>query len=120
MDTNNHVIQLCMAGARAEFERRTDEARLLYQKAWDARTNDYEACIAAHYVARFQDSPTERLRWDQAALDFALAVGDERVADFFPSLYLNVGRSHEALGHQLEAEKYFALAAALGVTHQPD
>jgi hypothetical protein len=120
MDLTNPVIQLCMGGSRAEFEHRFEDARALYQQAWEARTDDYEACIAAHYVARFQPTPEESLRWNQLALDHAEAVHDERVTDFYPSLYLNLGRTHETLGNQAEAQKYYNLAADLGFIHQPE
>ena len=82
--------------------------------------DDYDACIAAHYVARFQETPEETLRWNQIALDHANAVHDEKVKDFYPSLYLNLGQSYEALGNQFLAQKYYQLAADLGVPHQPD
>jgi len=120
MDITNPVIQLCMAGTRAEFEHRIEDARVLYQQAWDVSMDDYDACIAAHYVARFQDSAEESLRWNQVALKHAHAVNDERVKDFYPSLYLNLGRSYELVGDQAEAQKYYELAAELGVIHQPD
>ena len=120
MDTNNPVIQLCMSGTRAEFEHRIDDARALYQQAWDAHTDDYDACIAAHYVARFQDSAEESLRWNQFALQHAEAVNDERVKEFYPSLYLSLGRSYEVTGNQTQAQHYYDLAAELGVVHQPD
>jgi len=107
-----------MEGTRAEFERRLEDARAFYQQAWEARTNDYEACIAAHYVARFQDSPEETLRWNQVALDHANGVKDGSVREFYPSLYLNMGQSYEALGDMPNAEKYYGLAADLGVVHQ--
>jgi hypothetical protein len=120
MDLSNPIIQLCMAGTRAEFEHRLTDASVLYQQAWEVRTDDYEACIAAHYVARFQDSAEESLRWNQMALEHADAVKDERVKDFYPSLYLNLGRSYELVGNPSEAQKYYELAAELGVIHQPD
>ena len=120
MDTNNPVIQLCMEGTRAEFEHRPEDACLLYQQAWEARTDDYDACIAAHYLARFQDSAEESLRWNQLALNHANAVDDERVKDFYPSLYLSLGRSYELVGNQREAQRNYALAAELGVIHQED
>ena len=120
MDPSNPVIQLCMAGSRAEFERRFEDARLLYQQALDDHTNDYEACIAAHYMARFQASPVETLRWNQIALKHANAVNAESVRDFYPSLYLNLGRSYELAGNLVEAQKYYDLAAKLGAIHQPD
>jgi len=120
MDTNNPVIQLCIEGAHAEFEHRVEDARLLYQQAWDSHADDYEACVAAHYVARSQDSAEESLRWNQLALSHANSVNDERVKDFYPSLYLNLGRSLELVGDQDEARRYYELAATLGVIHQPD
>jgi tetratricopeptide (TPR) repeat protein len=120
MDTNNPVIQLCMEGTRAEFEHRPEDARALYQQAWEARTDDYDACIAAHYVARFQQSPEETLQWNQMALEHANAIHDERVKEFYPSLYLNLGQSHEILGNQAEAQRYYNLAADLGFVHQQD
>lgn len=120
MDTTNPVIQLCMAGTRAEFEHRLEEARQLYLQAWEARTDDYDSCIAAHYVARFQDTAEASLRWNQLALEHAQAVGDERVRDFYPSLYLNLGKSFETLDNPLEAQRYYDLAADLGVVHQAD
>jgi hypothetical protein len=83
MDTNNPVIQLCMEGTRAEFEHRLEEAHALYQQAWEARMDDYDACIAAHYIARFQEGPEESLRWNQIALYHADAITDDRAKDFY-------------------------------------
>jgi hypothetical protein len=120
MDLNNPVIQLCMEGSRAEFEHRIEDVRVHYQQAWEACTDDYEACIAAHYVARFQASPEESLHWNQLALEHANAVIDERVKNFYPSLYLNLGQAYENLGNQAEAQRYYNLAADLGFIHQPD
>jgi len=107
-----------MEGTRAEFEHRPEDARAFYQQAWDARTNDYEACVAAHYVARFQNSPEDTLHWNRVALDHANGVKDGSVQEFYPSLYLNMGQSYETLEDMLNAEKYYGLAAELGVIHQ--
>jgi hypothetical protein len=120
MDTKNPVIQLCMEGSRAEFEHRIKNARALYQQAWEARKDDYDACIAAHYVARFQETPEETLHWNQVALGHANAVQDESVKEFYSSLYVNLGHSYEALGDQVNAQKYYQLAAGLGLMHLPD
>lgn len=117
MDAENQIMKLCLEGTRAEFEKRFDDARALYWQAWQAVTNDYEACIAAHYVARFQPTPQDTLRWNQEALDRADAVGDNRVASFYPSLYVNLGHAHEALGNQAQAAHYYKLAAELGLRH---
>jgi tetratricopeptide (TPR) repeat protein len=120
MDLNNMIIRFCLEGTQAEFEGRNEDACELYWRAWEAVTDDYEACIAAHYVARCQDSPEEIFHWNQEALERANAVDEERVKDFYPSLYLNLGHSYELLGNQVEAEKYYSQAAELGAHHQPD
>ncbi|MBN1658257.1 MAG: hypothetical protein JXA93_07650 [Anaerolineae bacterium] len=120
MDVENPVIRLCLAGSRAEFEGKITEAHRLYLQAWDIAGDDYEACIAAHYVARHQTSGEEILHWNQEALARAQAVSDERVESFYPSLYLNMGRSYELLGNQEEAQRYYALAAELGFHHQAE
>ena len=115
MDLNNPVIRLCIAGTRSEFEGRKDDACEFYRQAWEAASDDYEACIAAHYMARCQDSPEDTLRGNQQALERADAVKGEQIKDFYPSLYLNMGRSYELLGDQTEAKKYYNRAAELGV-----
>jgi len=120
VDVNNPVVMLCAEGTRAEFEGRTEDARTLFFQAWEAACDNYEACIAAHYMARYQDSPQATLHWNQEALSRANAVGDERVRDFYPSLYVNLGHSYEMLGNLTEAKKYFKLAADLGLIHQVD
>ena len=119
MDTDNPVIQLCIQGTQAELEGRIEAAQLVYQQAWDTAQNDYEACIAAHYVARFQATPEQTLRWNLEALEYANQVNDDRVKEFYPSLYLNLGHSFELVGNQVEAQRYFDLAAQLGFPHQP-
>jgi tetratricopeptide (TPR) repeat protein len=118
IDTSNPVVQLCMQGTRAEFQHDIDQARAYYQQAWDARGNDYDACIAAHYLARVQKTPEDTLHWNQAALNHADAVMDDSVKQFYPSLYLNMGSSYEALEDTVNAEKFYSLAAELGVVHQ--
>jgi tetratricopeptide (TPR) repeat protein len=117
MDINNPVVKLCTAGAQAEMAGNIAEARTCYQQAWAAATDDYEACIAAHYVARHQP-PEEAFRWNQLALDRADAVPDARVQPFYGSLYVNMGYSYEQMGNQAAAEHYYALAATFGVVHQ--
>lgn len=120
MDVNRPVVKLCIKGTQAEFRGQMDLARELYQQAWDAAQDEYDACVAAHYLARCQDNLTEKLRWNQIALEKANAVADDRAREFYPSLYLNMGQSHELLGNCPEAARYYELAARLGFPHQPD
>lgn len=119
MDTNNPTIQLCLAGNRAEFEGKIDDARNLFWQAWETANDDYEACIAAHYVARHQN-PQDTLHWNLVALAHAQASNDERIQSFYPSLYVNLGHAYEQLGQQAQAAHYYQLAADLGLVHQKE
>ncbi len=118
MDLDNPVIKLCIEGTQAEFEGRPEDARTCYWQAWEARKNDFDACVAAHYVARFQKTPEDTFRWNQEALNRANLLMDDSVKEFFPSLYLNMGRSYEMLGNETEARRFYDLAAGLGYLHQ--
>jgi predicted negative regulator of RcsB-dependent stress response len=111
MDPNNPIVKLCAQGMEAEMKGSHDEARLLFVQAWDQSTDDYEASIAAHYLARHQP-PEDTLRWNQESLDRANSINDERVQDFFPSLYLNMGKAHEDLGDRQQARTFYELASA--------
>jgi len=119
MDLSNPVIQLCMTGTRAEFEKRPADALRCYQEAWDLCQTAVDTCIAAHYVARLQPSIEDELRWNQIALEAARTAGEEQTLEFLPSLYLSLGNSYEKSGNEIKAQKYYALSAALGVPHQP-
>lgn len=110
MDAENPVVKLCVAGMQAESEGHYAEARALFMRAWAARRDAYDACIAAHYVARHQEDPHDTLHWNQQALDHAEQVSDERERDFYPSLYLNLGHAHELVGALDEARRYYTLA----------
>ncbi|MCY1043758.1 hypothetical protein OV208_20735 [Corallococcus sp. bb12-1] len=98
MDPENPVVKLCGQGMQAEAAHRHEEARECFQRAWDAARDDYEACIAAHYLARHQPTPEDTRHWNQVSLDRAHSVDDDRVRPFFASLHLNLGRCAEDRG----------------------
>jgi tetratricopeptide (TPR) repeat protein len=112
MDANNPVVRLCAEGMQLEKAGRREQAALIFARAWQQSTDDFEKCIAAHYVARVQSTPAENLRWNLESLEHADALDDERVLGFYPSLYLNIGWAHEDLGDRDEARKYYELAAS--------
>jgi len=111
MDPNNPVVKLCVAGMEAEGAGQIATAQALFLQAWAARQNDYDACIAAHYVARHRP-PEEMRHWNQVALDHADRADATLMGGFYPSLYLNMGWSHEQLGDLAEAGHYYDLATA--------
>lgn len=112
VDLDNQVFKLCQDGMRAEVEGRPAEARALFLEAWEKRGDDVEACVAAHYLARCQDDPADVLLWNREALRHADAVGDDRVAAFYPSLHVGVAMACERLGDLDGARAAFAQAEA--------
>lgn len=112
MDGENPVVKLCAEGMSLEAQGHSAEAAKVFAQAWQIATDDFEASIAAHYVARHQKSPAEALHWNQISLDRANLVSEERVRGFYPSLYLNMGKSHEDLNHLEDAHHFYKLAEA--------
>jgi hypothetical protein len=117
-DPENKIVQLCAKGMNAEAAGRTEEARLLFQEAWDGSTNDFEAFTAAHFLARQQEDPGETLRWNLESLRRAEKISEEDMQSHFPSLYLNVAKSYEVLDKMKDAQHYYGLAADQAV-HLP-
>ncbi len=111
MDLDNPVVRLCGEGMRAEVEGRPDDARALFTQAWEQASDDYEACVAAHYLARHQPTVADRLYWNRVCLQRADAVGDERVAAFYPSLHVALAHCHRELGNIDAAARHFRHAA---------
>ena len=100
MDVTNRVIALCAAGM--DVEGTPDEARRLFEQAWALRSDDYDASVAAHFLARHQPTPEDTLRWNSLAVQHALAVPDGRANDLMASLYLNLADSYATVGRREE------------------
>jgi tetratricopeptide (TPR) repeat protein len=110
IDPDNPVVKLCAEGMQAESSGRLDEARERYEQAWTEHSNDYEACIAAHYLARHQSSVEAELEWNRVALAKAARVDADLVSGFYASLYLNLGHSCEKTGDMDAARENLRLA----------
>jgi hypothetical protein len=109
-DPENKIVKLCAEGMEMEAKQKTNEAKSFFLKAWNEATNDFEKFIAAHYVARHQDSIEEKLKWDEIALSFALRVEDNSMKTNFPSLYLNIAKCFEDLKDFTNALKNYQSA----------
>ena len=110
IDPTNPVVALCAAGMAIEGD--TDAARVLFEQAWDARTDDYDASIAAHFIARHLPNEAERLRWNRRAAEHAERVEDGRARSLMASLYLNLAESLRLTGDRTAAGQTGALARA--------
>lgn len=111
IDSGNPIVLLCAAGMEAEA-RDHGEAKALFERAWRESTTAYEACIAAHYLARHQPTPVATLEWNRIALERAWACDRDRVAGFLPSLELCLGAAYEAIGELTAARAHFEAARA--------
>ncbi len=108
IDPTNPVVALCAEGMAAEGT--PAEARRLFERAWEARRDDYDAAIAAHFLARHQPNAADTLHWNALAVRHAEAVPGGRAAGFLASLYLNLGDAHASAGD------HGAAAAAVAAT----
>ncbi len=116
MDPENTVVKLCVQGMEEEGKGNNEQASSLFAQAWAESRNDFERCIAAHYVARHQATAEQTLNWNQQAMHCAHRVCDGSADQFFASLYLNLGKSYEEIGNgERAAELYRCAAARLGV-----
>ena len=71
-DPHNTIVKLCSEGMNLEGQGKKDEALKIFMQAWDEAKDNLEKFISAHYVARHQQNPSEKLKWDETALGFAL------------------------------------------------
>ena len=109
IDPANPVVALCAAGM--ERDGVPEEALSFFQQAWAARRDDYDAAIAAHYLARHQPSPDATHQWNALAVAHAERVPRDQISELLPSLYLNLASSLAALGQPGEARRALDLAA---------
>jgi tetratricopeptide (TPR) repeat protein len=109
---NNNVVKLCLQGIGMEEKGKPEEASKLFFQAWNEATNDFEKFISAHYVARHQKNVSDKLKWLETALQFALKINNDTVKSTFPSLYSNIAKCYEDLSDPDKARKNYELAAS--------
>ena len=88
----------------------TVKAKTLFEMAWKEAGTEFEKFTAAHFVARQQEDITEKLKWDETALDMAIKVNDEGMKPSYPSLYLNIGKCLEDLNDPIKAGEFYMKA----------
>ncbi|PWG80554.1 NAD(+)--rifampin ADP-ribosyltransferase [Pararcticibacter amylolyticus] len=108
----NIVIQLCLQGMKLEENNEPGKAGTIFLQAWNAASNDFEKFIASWYVARHQPNSTEKLKWYESALQFALKVNNDAVKAALPSLYSNIAGCYEELGDNDHAKRQRELSLA--------
>ncbi len=107
---DNNIVKLCVQGIDMEEKGKPQEAGRLFLQAWNEATNDFEKFTAAHFVARHQKNVSDKLKWLETALQFALKINNDSVKGAFPSLYSNIARCYEDLSDPDNAKKSYELA----------
>jgi hypothetical protein len=108
----NHIVQLCIQGMDMETKEKPEEAGRLFLQAWNEATTDFEKFLAAHHVARQQKNVSDKLKWLETTLQFALKVNNPAVNGALPSLYANLAKSYEDLGDRENAKRNYDLASS--------
>ena len=114
---SNPVVKLCLQGMAMEELGKPEEASQLFLKAWNEATDDFEKFTAAYYVARHQQNVSDRLKWYEITLQYALQLNDDAVKAAFPSLYTHIAQCYEELGGIGDAKKNHELA--ISFPHNP-
>ena len=109
IDGDSPVARLCAAGMDVDGD--ASAAHALFMQAWQSRRDDFDASIAAHFVARHQPTAERTLYWNQLAVEHAMSLTDGRADALLASLYLNLGESLRLAGRLPEA----VAAAARGL-----
>jgi hypothetical protein len=108
----NPLIQRCVQGIAMEGQGKPEEAGKLFLQAWNEATNDFEKFLTAHFVARHQNNVSDKLKWLETALQFALKTNSDSVKAAFPILYSDIAKYYDDLNDPGNAKKHQDLAAS--------
>ena len=108
-DINNDIVRFCAEGMELEGQGKTIGASELFNRAWVTAVTDFEKLIAAHYVARHQQTTLEKLKWDKQALTLAPKINNSDTKGLIPSLYLNIAKCYEDLKDIKQAAENYHL-----------
>src|SRR5690348_6284045 len=106
----NGIVKLCLQSMESEAKGKVEEATSIALQAWNEATNDFEKFLAAHFLARYEKSIPEKLKWLETALQYASNVDDDTVKSAFPSLYSKIASCYEDLGDVDNAKKNYELS----------
>lgn len=101
---NNTIVKMCIQGMDSEEKGKPEEAGRLFLQAWNEATVDFEKFLAAYYLARYQKDVSDKLKWLDTALRFALNVDNDTVKSAYSSLYLDIAGCYKKLGDSLNAQ----------------
>lgn len=107
---DNAIVKHCLQGMALEDSGNPEAALYQFLQAWQDARHDFEKFIAAHFVARLQGDPTDKLDWLETTLQFALKMNDDTARSALPALYTDIASCHEDMGDTEQANKFIAMA----------
>jgi rifampin ADP-ribosylating transferase len=110
---NNNIVKLCIQGMAQEDKGNTGEAGKIFLRAWNEAANDFEKFLSAYYVSRHQINSSDKLKWLDTALQFALDLNNNSVNGVFYTLYSNIAKCYEDLNDPGNAKRNYELANSL-------
>ena len=109
-DPRNHVIKLCVQGMGMEDQGKPEEASRVFLQAWNEATNDFEKYLAAYFVSRHQGNVSDKLKWLESALRYAVKVNSVAATSALPKLYSDIAECYNELGDADNAKRNLELA----------
>lgn len=112
VNQSDDVLSLCARGVQLERVGLVSEAADQYQQAWKAAESPDERCVAAHHVARVQESADSRRTWDQTALEWLDMCDPTLIEEFAPVVQAAAATSARIAGDSAAAQQWYRQAAA--------
>lgn len=109
---NNNIVKLCVQGMEFEKNNNPAEAGKTFNQAWNEATHNFEKFLAAYFVSQHQQDVSEKLRWLETSLEFALKINDDCVYSAFPTLYTNIAKCYGNLGDLDKAQRNNEMASS--------
>lgn len=91
-------------------EQGNSKASEVFLQAWNEAVNDFERFIAAYHVAKHKTDISERLKWMETSLQYAIKSNDDSVKSAFPTIYLSISKCYEELGDSNNAKINYELS----------
>lgn len=95
-----------------ESQGNNESALQHFLQGWELAKDDYEKFITAYFIARLQESPSERLKWLQIALTYILKVDHEGAKSALPGLYEQIAHCFLKTSNSKEYHAHLDLSMA--------
>lgn len=109
-DPKNEIIKLCILGINTAEKGDLKESNKLFSKAWDKAKDDFEKFIVAFQLGKYEKDVSNKLKWMEKSLQYALKSDDYGVKSAFSTIYLNIAKCYKKLGDFDKYQKNYKLS----------